>query len=197
MTIAERIRQHIQHGIPEGQPFKPSAFYALGLRPVIDQTLSRLARSGWITRVARGVYVRPQHNEWVGAVLPSPQAVAAAVAPEETLQVTGPEACRQLQLSTQSPTRPAFLTNGRTRTVPFGAAGIVLKHAAERKLALAGQRAGVALTALYYLGRKDTTPATLAHIRGRLHREEYEQLLGVRPLMPAWLATLFYTYERT
>lgn len=197
MTVAERIRQHIE-GLPKGEPFKPAAFYAYGLRATIDQVLSRLARSGWLTRVARGVYVRPLHNEWIGPVLPSPFAVAQAVAGEEILQVNGAEACRQLRLSTQTPTRPLFLTSGPSRTVAFGQLGLRLKHVSERKLVLSNSLAGVALTALHFLGREEVTLSTLSTLEQRLPPEEFQRLLSarVRSLMPAWLANLFFYYEQ-
>lgn len=197
MTAAEQIRQHIE-SLPKGTPFKPAAFYAYGLRATIDQVLSRLARSGWLTRVARGVYVRPLHNEWIGPVLPSPFAVAQAVGSGETLQVSGAEACRQLRLSTQAPTRPLFLTNGPSRTVAFGQLGLRLKHVSERKLALPNSLAGVALTALYFLGREEVTSSILSTLERRLPPEEFHRLLSaqVRSLMPAWLANLFYRHEQ-
>lgn len=197
MTVAERIRRHIE-GLPQGEPFKPAAFYAYGLRATIDQVLSRLARSGWLTRIARGVYVRPIHNEWVGAVMPAPLAVAQAVAPGETLQVNGAEACRQLRLSTQSPTRPQYLTSGPSRSIAYGRLGLTLKHVSERKLALPGTLAGVAFTALHFLGREEVTLSTLTTLERRLPQEEFQRLLSaqVRSLMPAWLANLFYLYEQ-
>ena len=44
---------------PEGVPVTAKELLHLGTRAAVDQTLSRLVRSGSLIRVSRGLYVRP------------------------------------------------------------------------------------------------------------------------------------------
>lgn len=191
-TISEKINE-----IPRGQPFTNSSLQEYGTRAAVDQALSRLARSKEIVRVARGVYVRPQRSELLGKpIMPRPEEVVRVMAEAEgtTLQVHGAEAARRLGLTTQMPTQLVFLTNGRSKTVRVGKSTVQLKHAAQNKLALAGQPAGLALVALLYLGKEHADVEIVDRIRRQLPQEEFEALLGVRSLMPGWLNNLFHKY---
>ena len=79
IKTAESIRQRIEM-MPLGEPFTPTAFLECGTRASIDQTLSRLVKTGMIERVTRGVFVRPEMNRFVGKVSPSPLKVAETIA---------------------------------------------------------------------------------------------------------------------
>lgn len=187
-STAQRIRRWIE-ALPLGEAFTPVQLLSFGTRPSVDQTLSRLARAGFIVRVARGVYVRPKINRFVGNVLPEPAELvrAIAAASQHKVQVHGAEAARQLGLSTQVPMQPVFETTGSARTLKIGQLTVELRHAAPRKLALAGTLAGLAVSALRYLGRQGATPAVIETIRASLPAEEL-RVLEERPgVMPAWM----------
>ena len=91
--------------MPLGQPFTTNALLVFGSRAAVNQALSRMASAGIVTRITRGVYVRPEENQFVGKVLPEPFKVAKAIANKthDTIQVSGAEAARQFGLSTQVP----------------------------------------------------------------------------------------------
>lgn len=117
--------------------------------------------------MARGVFVRPEVSRFVGKVMPDPQKVAETVARTtgSIIQVHGAEAARRLELSTQVPTQPVFVTSGPTKSIRVGKMEIRLQHVCQRKLALAGRPAGLALAAMWYLGKKEMTPALIEKIR--------------------------------
>lgn len=188
MSIAKSIRQWIE-ALPLGEAFTPVQLLSLGTRWSVDQNLSRLTRAGVIVRVTRGVYVRPKINRFVGTVLPEPAELVRVIADasQQKVQVHGAEAARQLGLSTQVPMQPVFETTGSPRTLKIGQLTVELRHAAPRKLALAGTLAGLAVSALRYLGRQGTTPQVIETIRARLPVEEL-RVLEERPgVMPAWM----------
>lgn len=191
------IRKRIEQ-VPVGEPFTPAALLECGTRASVDQTLSRLAKSGVIERVARGVFVRPEISRFVGKVMPEPLKVAETVARASgsVIQVHGAEAARRFELSTQVPTQPVFYTSGRSRLIRMGAMVIRLQHVSSRKLALAGRPAGLALTALWYLGKEAVTPNVIAKIRGKLSAGEFEALKSATSAMPAWMSDALYRSER-
>jgi hypothetical protein len=196
METMARIRENLA-AIPEGEPVVSSAFLRYGSRAAVDQALSRLTREGLLSRVARGVYVRPKSNEFVGEVPPEPFRVAQAIAKAAGTIVEwhGAEAARRLGLTTQMPTKPVFLTTGTPRRLRLGSIQIELRRAAPRKLYFAGRPAGEALSALWYLGRKGVTPKTINTLRRILPPEEYKALSGARQIMPSWMADAFVGAE--
>jgi hypothetical protein len=196
MNIMEAIKSEVRR-MPKGQPVTPKAFMAFGRRAAVDQALSRLVKSGVLSRPARGVYVRPKRSAYVGAVPPEPIRIAEAIAAESghKVQVHGAEAVRRLGLSTQVPTKPIFYTSGPSRMFRLGATVVSLKHLSPRKLALTGRPAGLALTALWYLGKEKVTLETIEHIHFKLGPEEFKALCDEVSAMPGWMhdAILEYT----
>lgn len=194
-ATAQRIWQRIQ-GIPLGEPFTSAEFLELGKRASVDQTLSRLIKSGMIARVARGVFVKPETNRFVGKVMPEPVKVVNALAKVSgsVVQIQGAEAARRLGLSTQAPLKPGYSTSGPSRIVKLGAMEIKMTHAGPGKLLLAGRPAGEALAALWYLGKTGVTPSVIHKIRGKLPNEEFEALRSCRK--PSWMSDAFYSAER-
>ena len=197
MTITERIRNQIE-ATPVGEPFTTAAFLKLGSRAAVDQVLHRLTQAGQICRISRGVYVRPKISPYVGQVLPEPYEVARAIAQSmgATLQVHGAEAARHFGLSTQVPTQAVYYTSGATRHARLGKLNVILKHAEPRKMALAERAAGMALSALRYLGREHVNPGVIEIIREKLPCEEFQALRGATYAMPGWLSDAFYQHER-
>ena len=191
------IRNLIE-AIPEGTPFAASAFFEAGARAAVYQTLSRLVKAGEIQRVARGLFVRPRESRFVGKIPPSAHAVAAAVARASggELQINGAEAAQRLGLSTQVPARPVYYTTGKSRRFRVGQLEVTLKHVSPRKMALGSRPAGEALTALWYLGKKQVTPQVIGQIKSRMPPEEYEALKSASALMPAWMAESVRRYEK-
>ncbi len=197
MTITQNIRARIGK-LPAGVPFTTSQVLSLGSRAAVDQVLSRLVREGEITRLARGVFVKPKQNPHIGPVLPNTQVVAEAIgrATGNKVGIHGAEAARQLGLTTQVPTRPVFYTTGPTRRFKLGKTEITLKHVAPRKLYLGNRPAGIALSALWYIGKGKVTQSVIENIEKNLSTEEFEELTCARSVMPAWMADAFYYFEQ-
>lgn len=196
-TSAEMIRQHIEK-LPLGHPFTPAELMGCGTRASVDQNLSRLVKAGAIARVARGVFVRPEVSRHVGKVMPEPLKVAETLARAAggVVQMHGAEAARRLELTTQVPLQSVFSTSGPSRKVRVGRMEVRLKHVSARKLALAGRPAGVALAALWYLGKQEVTESTIAQIRKKLSPGEFEALKSATQAMPAWMVDAFHRFER-
>ena len=184
---AQLIRQRIEE-IPTGEPFTPSEFLAYGTRAAVDQALSRLVKAELIMRVIRGFFVRPKISRLLGKLSPKPLKIVEAISKGEIIQVHGAEAARRMELTTQVPARRVFVTTGPSRSIRIGMMEIKLKHICPRKVLLAGRPAGIALTAMWYLGKGEVTPNLVGKIRRKLGEEEFAALKSVINLMPAWMA---------
>lgn len=194
---AKLIRQRIEE-MAAGEPFTPAALLACGTRASVDQTLSRLVKAGVIDRVTRGVFVRPEVSRFVGKVMPDPLKVAETVAMSTgaIVQVHGAEAARRLELTTQVPTQSVFVTSGPSKRIYVGKTEIRLQHVCQRKLALAGRPAGLALSAMWYLGKTEVTPALVEKIRHKLGESEFEVLKSAVSSMPAWMSDVIFRNEQ-
>lgn len=197
MTTAKAIREHIATQ-PAGEPFTPALFAGLGSRAAIDQTLMRLTKAGQIERIGHGLYSVPKIGRFGVKAMPAPEKVAQALASSEgaTIEVHGAEAARRLGFSTQVPAQSVFYTSGSSHTIRLGKLVVRLQHVAPRKLALAGRPAGLALSTLWYLGRRQVTPATFRRIAEKLPGVEFEALCKAKAVMPAWMIAALTSYER-
>lgn len=187
MSVSATITSRIKH-MPKGQPFAIERFAEVGTRASVDKALSRLVKAGELERVARGIYMRPKASQIAGKVRPSALTVVKVIAKAngETIQVHGAEAVRLFQLSTQMQTVPTFYTSGSTREIRVGNSRVRLKHASAERLQRAGTKAGLALSALFYLGKEGATPSMVSSIVGKLTSKEFEQLRSCK--MPAWMS---------
>jgi hypothetical protein len=194
MITSKAIRREILLK-PEGEPFTPRMFYGLGSRAAIDQALYRLRKAGQIQRVARGVFVRPKRSRFVGTVLPDPVEVATAKS-GRTVVVHGAEAARRLGLSTQVPAKPVFISDGASAHVRIGKLDVEVRRGKPSIVALADRPAGLAFSALLYLGRDHVTDEVVESVRDRIGEAEFEAMRASMPSMPAWLADQIVAVDR-
>ena len=187
MSTAKAVRAAIGK-LPRGKPFTAARFGKHGTRSAVDRTLSRLVDEGEIQRLAHGVFVRPRTSRFVGTVLPDIHEVVEAIARSngETIQIHGAEAARRFRLSTQVPTAPVFHTSASSRTIRVVEVAVRMVHTSNRRrLQFAGEPAGAALSALWYLGKNNVTPETVSTIAVALGPSGFERLCSAD--MPVWM----------
>lgn len=197
MKAIENIHNHIQQ-IPPGKPFNTASLRKFASDDNVRQILSRLVKSGEITRAARGIFVRPQEIPYLGKVLPESRIIAELIAEKsgETIAVHGAEAARILQLSTQVPMQPIFCTTGNTRHIKMGKLEIILKHISPRKLVKPGTLVGLVISALWYLGKNHVSTVTIEKIKQQIEPEQFNELIEHLCQMPAWMANIFYSHQK-
>ncbi|MGR2738931.1 DUF6088 family protein [Billgrantia sp. Q4P2] len=194
MSVAESIKQRALR-MRRGEPFTNTRFLELGSRSAVDKALSRLVEEGVIQRVARGVFARPKKSRYIGNVMPEASRVIEVIAKDhgETVQVHGAEAARRFRLSTQMPTTPVYYTSGPSREIRVGNLKVKLMHtSSHRKLQHAGKKPGLALSALWYLGKDNIDAEVVRRIREGMSSEEFETLRNSR--MPAWMSRAIENY---
>lgn len=196
MSVAENIKQRVMR-MQRGEPFTNTRFLKLGSRSAVDKSLSRLVEEGVIQRVTRGVFARPKKSRFIDNVMPEVSRVIEVIAKNhgETVQVHGAEAARRFKLSTQMPTTPVYYTSGPSREIRVGNLKVKLMHTtSHRRLQHAGKKPGLALSALWYLGKDNVNAEVVRRIREGLSTEEFETLRTSK--MPAWMANAIEDYTQ-
>ena len=186
--LNEQILCHARNQ-SEGVPVTAKGLLHLGSRAAVDQTLSRLSRSGELLRLGRGLYVLPVKRRF-GSRAPSVEKTVKAFAAQRGEQIANgcAMAANALRLTTQVPVKRMFLTSGRSRTLTLGRQEIELRHAPPWQLVLGNRKAGEAVRALAWVGRERAGLA-VEEIRRSLTREERRELRSVCAQMPGWLVS--------
>jgi hypothetical protein len=193
VPVAQAVRTVVKR-LPKGRPFSLRRFDKLGAsaRGAVEKAIARLVDAGELERVYRGVYMRPKSTRFVGRVRPSAIAVARLVAKDNghKIQIHGAEAVRRLGLSTQMQVSPIYYTSGPSRVIQIGNSSVRLVHRSATRLQHVGTNVGLALTALFYMGKKTAVdPAVVAAIRKHLTPEELQLLKSSH--IPQWMRNAF------
>lgn len=196
-SVDAAIRAQLRQAKP-GQVFSPSDFVNLGGRAAVDKVLSRLAASGAVRRIARGLYDVPRTHALLGHLLPAADDIARALADKGSLrlQPSGAYAANLLGLTDQVPMRLAFLTDGASRTVQVGNQSILLKHTTPRNMATAGRISGLVIQALRHLKQANIDAGMVARLHARLSAQDKAVLLADAPLAPVWIADIMREIAR-
>ncbi len=195
--MIDRIMKRVR-GKGRGWVFTPRDFVDFGTRGAVDMALSRLAKSGKVRRVGRGLYDYPRLHDRLGALSPDPDNLASAVMKQtgDRLVPSGAAAANRFGLSTQVPAKASYATTGASR----------IKRAAGRSLTLthsrapvfdddAGGSANAVVQALDYLGRDKIDADTIQRFARRIGDEDMRVLVRARPRMTGWMGDAILKIE--
>lgn len=187
-SVDSQIARQVQQSTP-GTVFTPDVFALLGSRAAIDKALQRLVARGELRRLSRGLYDKPRHDELLGMLWPSVEAVVQALAGKDMLrtQPAGVYAANLLGLSEQVPVKVVLLTDGISRTVRAGPMQISLKRTTPRQMAAAGRLSGLLIQAFKSLGAPHITPERIERLRQNIPAQERAKVLQDIALAPAWM----------
>lgn len=190
-SIDAQIARRVQRSV-RGTVFTPDTFAALGSRAAIDKALQRLVARGALRRLSRGLYDKPRHDELLGTLWPSVDAVVKAVAGKDKLrtQPAGVYAANMLGLSEQVPAKVVLLTDGISRTIRAGPMRISFRRTTPRQMAAAGRLSGLLIQAFKSLGPDHITPERINRLRKTIPAAERAKLLQDMALAPAWMRPL-------
>lgn len=186
-SVPDRIMRRVRAG-GRGGVFTPSDFLDLAGRASVDQALSRLAKSGKLRRLARGLYDYPKVHPKLGLLSPAPDDVARALAREtgSRAQIAGAHAANALGLSTQVPAKSLYLTDGPSRRIVLGKRIVDMRHASPKHLIAPGSPAGTVVQALRHVG--PVRAADVAQVAARRLSANDKKVLAANALQaPAWM----------
>ena len=185
-SVSARIAQRVKR-LPKGQPFSISHFTGFGTKNAVSKAIARLVNRGELERVYSGIYMRPKPGLYVARARPNLWELISVIARQKhlSLQIHGANAVRRFGLSTQMPLIPIYYTNGASRSVFIGKAEVRLIHAAPMVMQHAGTEAGMAISALFYLGKEGATPECTAAIKKALRPDDLIKLMTSK--IPKWM----------
>ena len=156
----------------------------------MDQALSRLNRSGRLSRIKAGLYYFPTVSKTLNReVPPAALEVAAAIARKNgwTVQASGATAANALGLSTQVPAQVVLRTDGRSGTTDVGGIKIQLRHTAPRFFLRSSPHNGQLIRAMRWLGQDGLNQQAIEHLRKILPVEAKKELKRDLSSAPIWL----------
>jgi hypothetical protein len=179
-----------EHGM--GHVSTQKQFADLGSRSSIDNALSRLAHSGKLKRIARGLYEYPRMDKLLGELSPDLDKVAAAMAGRQgiRLQPTGAYAANLLHLSEQVPMKVVLLTDGSSKKTTIGHQTIELRKAAPKRMQLAGRISGLVFEALREIGKEHIEARIIERLKATLTFNQKRKVLNDLREAPAWMHTI-------
>jgi Family of unknown function (DUF6088) len=170
------VQQHITAQLAKKKPGDlvfPTDFRGDGTEVAIKQALSRLARSGKLTRLAHGIYFIPKTDPLLGNMYPSPEEVAKMLAQKEKVNIrpAGAYALHKLGLTSQVPTKLVYITDGPSRLI--------------KKLATKGSISSLLIQALEELNLQELDEKTTQKILDLLRKEKPKMLKHDLTIAPA------------
>lgn len=173
-----------------GWAFSPHDLARLGTRSSIDIALHRLHQKGLIRRVIRGIYDYPRASELLGRQLgPELDQVAQALARKFgwRIQPSGIAAQNILGISTQVPSKLAYLSDGPDRRYTIGKTTLEFQHTALKESGFKLRESSIIVHALKSLGQDNITREVLAKARSWLPPELRSKILADTQTATAWI----------
>jgi len=187
-SIEKQIEKSIKSK-PKGTLVLPDDYVSYGTSKAIQKSLERLADKQLIVRVAQGIYVRPKISKLIGALVPSAEEVAEAIAKRDRIRTvpTGSYALNALGLSTQVPMNIVLLTDGSPREIRVGKRKIKFKKTTPKNLLAKGKISRLVIQALKEIGNGKVTAKEENKIIELLRKEEVKDLKHDIKLAPVWV----------
>lgn len=184
-----RIRRDITRR-DDNQPFTTRDMLVYGERATVDFALFRMVRSGFIRRLARGVFVKAtcQRNFECFEIA----TIKAKAFGKRILRQDHRRALSGLAIADDL-REEVFMVDGRSSSFQYGPHRIVLKSALARKFTLGDTLAGCALRLLWQRGHTDES--WIASARRRLGGQSRADVHKLLPLLPEWLHSEFLPCE--
>ncbi|MDP1727206.1 MAG: DUF6088 family protein [Bacteroidota bacterium] len=175
-----------------GTLYFPESFLSFGNAKAISKALERLTKNGELTRVATGMYVRPENDPVIGMVTPGIEEIAKAIAKRDKARIvpTGIYALNRLGLSTQVPLNVVYLTDGAARKIKIGKRSITFKKSTPKNVSAIGELSRLAIQALRTIGKDKVTSTEIEKILFVLKNEKPAHLLHDIRLAPEWIRVI-------
>ena len=172
-----------------------SDFADAGERKTINKAFERIALSGKIIRLARGIYCKPKVDTefGFGVIYPSVDDVAQAIAQRDKCRIvpTGDTALNKLGLSTQVPMNAVYLTDGTPRRIKiYNGRGILFKHVVPKRLDFKSELIMLITFALQTLGQGNLSEEQFSRIKQLLSNEPKARISEDLKLIPGWIRSI-------
>lgn len=156
----------------------------------VNAYLARLVDEGLIRRVLRGVYDKPEYNDFLEEyVAPSPDKVANALARNFgwTIVPCGDTALNLLGLSTQVPAAWVYVSDGTYKEYTYDNTTIQFKRTTNKEVSKLSYKTALTVQALKALGKDKIDDVVISRLSKLLTAEEKKTMLEEAKAATSWI----------
>lgn len=183
------IRNIIENAQP-GTVYVAVDFVNISDKTNINAYLAVLTEKGVLHRALRGVYYKPQYNEFLKEyVAPDSDKVAQAIARNYgwTIVPSGDTALNMLGLSTQVPAVYVYASDGAYKEYKVNNITIQFKRTTNRNLAKLTYKTALVVQALKALGKEHIDNEVITQLQRIITAEEKSKMLTESKTVTAWI----------
>ncbi|MBQ2932201.1 MAG: hypothetical protein IJE62_05100 [Clostridia bacterium] len=188
-AILSQIKNDIQSA-KVGTVFVPIDFVLLTDRKTASVCLTRLETEKIVSKIMRGVYYKPEYNDFLGEyVAPEPDAVAHALARNFgwTIVPCGDTALNLLGLSTQIPAAWVYVSDGTYKEYTYEQTTIKFKRTTNKEISKLSYKTALVVQALKALGKDNVDNTVLTKLKNNLTDNEKQALLTEAKAVTSWI----------
>lgn len=188
-AILSQIKNDIQKA-EVGTVFVPIDFVLLTDKKTASVCLTRLETEKIVSKIMRGVYYKPEYNDFLGEyVAPEPDAVAHALARNYgwTIVPCGDTALNLLGLSTQIPAAWVYVSDGTYKEYTYEQTTIKFKRTTNKEISRLSYKTALVVQALKALGKDNVDDAVLTKLKNNLTDSEKQALLTEAKAATSWI----------
>ena len=156
----------------------------------VNAYLARLVDEGLIRRVLRGVYDKPEYNDFLGEyVAPAPDKVANALARNFgwTIVPCGDTALNLLGLSTQVPAEWVYVSDGTYKKYTYDNTTIEFKRTTNKEVSKLSYKTALTVQALKALGKEKIDDTVINRLTKLLTANEKKTMLEEAKAATSWI----------
>ena len=188
-AILSEIKNNIQN-VKVGTVFVPIDFVLLTDKKTASVCLTRLESENIVKKVMRGVYYKPEYNDFLGEyIAPEPDAVAHALARNYgwTIVPCGDTALNLLGLSTQIPAAWVYVSDGTYKEYTYEQTTIKFKRTTNKEISKLSYKTALVVQALKALGKDNVDEAVLTKLKNNLSETEKQAMLVEAKAATSWI----------
>lgn len=156
----------------------------------VNAYLARLVNEGLIRRILRGVYDKPEYNDFLGEyVAPAPDKVANALARNFgwTIVPCGDTALNFLGLSTQVPAAWVYVSDGTYKEYTYDNTTIQFKRITNKEVSKLSYKTALTVQALKALGKDKVDDTIINRLNKLLTAKEKKTMLEEAKAATSWI----------
>lgn len=188
-AILSQIKKDIQNA-DVGTVFVPIDFVFHTDKKTASICLTRLEAEKIVSKIMRGVYYKPEYNDFLGEyVAPEPDAVAHALARNFgwTIVPCGDTALNLLGLSTQIPAAWVYVSDGTYKEYTYEQTTIKFKRTTNKEISKLSYKTALVVQALKALGKDNVDDTILTKLKNNLTDSEKQALLTEAKAATSWI----------
>ena len=173
-----------------GTVFVAVDFVNITYKKTVSMGLTRLEADGLIRRVLRGVYYKPEYNDfWGEYVAPSPDKVANALARNFgwTIVPCGNTVLKLLGLSTQVPAAWVYASDCTYKEYTYDNITIQFKRTTNKEVSRLSYKTALTVQALKALGKDKIDDTVIGRLSALLTAEEKKNMLDEAKAVTSWI----------